>query len=113
MISADTLRIFVAELRAFQRDDITAGIRSLMLRPRESGQTAFPDLGTVVDAVKTAVRDRCSIVVAGRRRRADEEEIRQFDAFLAERVADGAAEEEILSRWPSMAKKWAEWKADT
>lgn len=81
-----------------------------MLHKREAGETAFPDLATVVDAVKDASRRRRASEVSQRARANQSRDLERFDAYITERVAEGEAEDAVLARWPSMAKAWREWK---
>src|SRR5579862_6013326 len=50
-VSAATLELFSSELAQFEVEDIAAGIRTLSLTRRRDGETAFPDLATIVEAV--------------------------------------------------------------
>lgn len=105
-ITSDTLKLYASALTRFQPEDIGAGIKSLMIVRRQDGETAFPDLGTCIAAVNAAIGNRRSRAAGG----IPQKELRDFDAFLAERVAEGESEESILARFPSMAKAWREWK---
>ncbi|HTV81488.1 MAG TPA: hypothetical protein VME18_02470 [Acidobacteriaceae bacterium] len=81
-----------------------------MLRSREAGETAFPDLATIMRAVKDVLRNRRIEEAATRERAADMREVELFDAYLAERTGDGESEESVLARFPSMAQRWRRWK---
>jgi hypothetical protein len=105
-ITSETLRLYASQLARFQPDDIAAGIQSMMLTKRREGETAFPDLATVMDAVNAAIRNRQSRTTGEVGRK----EVEEFDAFLAERIADGEGRDAILKRFPSMANAWRAWK---
>jgi hypothetical protein len=47
-------------LAEFREDDVSVAIRKIAFREREQGETAFPDLGTIVNEVRT-VRNRRSL----------------------------------------------------
>jgi hypothetical protein len=62
------MRIYSVQLSSCQQEDILAAIRQLMLTRRQPGETAFPDLATVDQAVKEAgVKRRCAEVDERRR----------------------------------------------
>ncbi len=50
--------MFAQDLERFPLEDIEAGLGKIGLRPREEGETAFPDMGTMLHAIKIAGRDR-------------------------------------------------------
>jgi hypothetical protein len=70
-IDAVTLDVYCTELKAFPIDEVMAAVKDLARTPREPGETAMPDLGTVLAAVKYAGRFR--IVQEAEREREREE----------------------------------------
>lgn len=57
-LSKETLKVYAQELAGFAEVDVAAGIRNLALTPRGPGETAFPDLGTVIQAVSRVQSER-------------------------------------------------------
>lgn len=50
--------MFAADLESYLLDDVEVALTRIGLRPREEFETAFPDLGTMLEAIKLAGRDR-------------------------------------------------------
>jgi hypothetical protein len=46
------MELYSSELAQFELEDIAAGVKSLSLTRRQEGETALPDLATIVEAVK-------------------------------------------------------------
>lgn len=85
-ISSATLELYSSRLVDYQLEDVREGLTKLSLRPRAEGETAFPDLGTVIGAVKDARRDR----------RIAEEQREQREAWAAEEAHRRDHPEEYL-----------------
>jgi len=76
-LSEASLEIYSQELSSrFRLDDIRAGLHVLALTRREDGDTAFPDVGTVLAAVREAVRERHAARTAEAKRMRDDAEER-------------------------------------
>jgi hypothetical protein len=52
-VSKETLKLFAGELLDFEHEDIVSVIRAIVRTPRREGETAFPDLGTLLQAVRS------------------------------------------------------------
>ena len=78
-LSKDTVKLYATELGDYLEQDVQAGIRRLGTTPRREGETAFPDLGTVLEAVRSA---------RGARQRYQEAEERaaEFAAYQKDRA---------------------------
>ena len=57
-LSRDTLILYASEICDFREDDVSKAIRKIAVRPREEGETAFPDLGTLLKAIKSERSER-------------------------------------------------------
>ena len=77
-VSRDTYLLYASEISDYPEDEISRAIRKFALRPREEGETAFPDLGTFVQAVKYEGRER-------RERQAQERESFEWTALAEEK----------------------------
>lgn len=55
-----TLALFAADLEHLELADIETATKELSSGARRDGETAFPDLGTILEAVKSVVRTRKS-----------------------------------------------------
>lgn len=51
-------KLFSADLEHLEMTDLEDALRVLSLKPRAEGQTAFPDLGTILEAVRGVSRAR-------------------------------------------------------
>jgi hypothetical protein len=51
-VTRDTLLLYASELQELREDDVSVAIRQIATAPREEGQTAFPDLGTLLRKVQ-------------------------------------------------------------
>jgi hypothetical protein len=70
-VNPSTLLTFADDLSSFPLGDIEAGLLSISSRRRAEGETAFPEIATVVDEVQAVGRIR-RIAEARERRMADE-----------------------------------------
>lgn len=52
--------LYASELSEFREDDVSQAIRKISFTSREEGETAFPDLGTVVRTVRSFAVQRAS-----------------------------------------------------
>ena len=52
-LSREDLIVFVKDLDGFDLQDISRGLELLGKRPRCAGETAFPDSGTLIQAVRS------------------------------------------------------------
>lgn len=84
----EVLMLYAARLVNFEQQDIWEAVEKITLTRREPGETAFPDVATVIDAVKAARYKRESIE---RQRKRDEESAERE----RERQANGEAQREI------------------
>jgi hypothetical protein len=71
-ISAETLKVYSSRIGAYPLDDVRSAVNRLSLVKRAEGETAFPDLATLDEAVRGEGRDR-RIAEAKRRKRTEEE----------------------------------------
>lgn len=76
-VSRDTLILYTSELAEYREDDISQAIRKIAFTPREEGETAFPELGTIARTVRSFAIERNR--VEERRRRREEDERRAED----------------------------------
>jgi hypothetical protein len=74
-VSGPALEIYSAHLTRYSLQDIQTAIGVLSLRIRNEGETAFPDLPTLDQAVKQGIRDRLN--AAARQREEAEARDRQ------------------------------------
>jgi hypothetical protein len=70
------MKLYSARLANFAQDDILAAIDQLMLTKRQQGETAFPDLATVVEAVELVALRRRQAEAAAKEKAAREAEER-------------------------------------
>lgn len=102
-INPDTLKLYSGYLRAYDLNDVQDGVESLMLRTREPGETAFPDLGTVISEVDRAVykRERRAQELE-RKMQIEEETERRYQRVLAQRPelkGFGSREQTLNEAW--------------
>jgi hypothetical protein len=98
-VSAETLNLYSRELCEFEPADVRDVVRTLAMRKRAEGETAFPALG---DLVEPLIRLR-------ERRQEERKRVAQEQARLDEfwqmvpgwMEITGQSEAEILERWPS------------
>ena len=57
-VTAETLRVYGKALASHAVQDVRSGLVQIAQRPKREGETAFPDLGTVLQAVSAAQRER-------------------------------------------------------
>lgn len=58
VIDPNVLDYFASELEGYELVDVTAAIEAIIGRRRAEGETAFPELATLTDGVRTAMRKR-------------------------------------------------------
>ena len=85
-VSNATLELYSSHLAHFQLEDVREGLRKLSLRRRQEGETAFPDLATVLDTVDDARRDRRIAEENEKKREAEEAEAAYWRDHPEERV---------------------------
>jgi hypothetical protein len=69
-VNPQTFTVFATHLSQYDLRDISVAVRRLSLQRRSEGETAFPDLGTVDEAVKDERNER----MRAERKRAEREE---------------------------------------
>jgi hypothetical protein len=57
-VDGPTLKFFAASLSGFEKQDIARGVEALCHKRREPGETAFPDLPTIEEAIFVARNNR-------------------------------------------------------
>lgn len=57
-MSSQTNAIYAAKLAQFPLDAVKEAIAKLAETPRQEGETAFPDLGTVLNATRAVIASR-------------------------------------------------------
>ena len=62
-LNSTTLRVYDARLQKFALEDVQAAAQRLMETPRRDGETAFPDLPTLLAEVRQAEKRRLSMWV--------------------------------------------------
>jgi len=72
-ITPADLAVYSEDLAGFLMPDLTEGLRSFV-RPRERGETAFPDVGSIIEACKVARGERLQREALEREQRAAQEE---------------------------------------
>jgi hypothetical protein len=98
-VSAETLKLYSAHLCEFEPGDVRDVVRTLAMRKRTEGETAFPALGELVEPLQR-LRERRREEQRKAERRANE--IAEFWRMVPEWMeATGQTEAEILERWPS------------
>jgi hypothetical protein len=53
-VTTATLKAYVPFLRDFEFDDVVEGVRQIMSVPRREGETAFPEVATILHSVRNA-----------------------------------------------------------
>lgn len=107
-VSPQTLKLYAHRLSCFPLCDIRLALSRIADRPRQDGQTAFPDRGTLVREVQQVQLNR---KCAEARKLAEEREVMEFDTFLAFRMERGEQEAEIALRFPVHYALWRRYKA--
>jgi hypothetical protein len=93
-LSEATLQLYAAELAAWPPEDVNKVLRAMAYIPRRDGETAFPELGQIVERIKAI----------GRYRRAEEQGRTERDKceawfwqWVSEQVEDtGKTEQAVL-----------------
>lgn len=107
-VSPQTLKLYAHRLSCFPLCDIRLALSRIADRPRQDGETAFPDRGAIVHAVKQAQLSRkCEDA----KNLAEEREVMEFDEFLAYRIELGDQEAEIARRFPAYYALWRRYQA--
>lgn len=57
-LDPEDYQVFAADLSNYALGDIRTGFKNLASRPRREGETAFPDLGTMLHEIDNAARAR-------------------------------------------------------
>ena len=96
-VNPETLALFAADLEHLELADLESALKELSLRPRRDGETAFPDLATVLEAVRYVRAERSS-------RRALEKENERIAHFHAH-PEFYEADEEIKEKFHALAEK--------
>lgn len=107
-VSPETLKLYAHRLSCFQLGDIRLGLSRLAERPRQAGETAFPDRATIVQEVRQAEINRRGVEA---RKLAEEREAMEFEEFLTFRMERGESEADIASRFPVHYALWRRYKA--
>lgn len=74
-VDGPTLKFFAAKLSGFDERDIAAGIDVICHKRREPGETAFPDLPTIEEAIFVARNSRI-------RAQREEEQLRERERII-------------------------------
>lgn len=98
-MSAETLKLYSAHLCDFDPGDVRDVVRTLAMRKRAEGETAFPALGDLVEPLeRKRERRREENKRAGQRQAEIAEFWRMVPGWME---ITGQSEAEILERWPS------------
>jgi len=98
-VSAETLKLYSAHLCDFEPGDVRDVVRTLAMRKRTEGETAFPALGDLVEPLeRKRERRREENKRAGQRQAEIQEFWRMVPGWME---ITGQSEAEILERWPS------------
>ena len=84
---ANVLAYFAGELERFNYLDVESAIELLCKTRRQDGETAFPDLATMIEAVEAAARSRRIAEAKQARKLSEEEERRHREAHPEEYVS--------------------------
>ena len=84
--------VFAADLESYEIADIEAAMKALYSKPRAEGETAFPDVATILEAVRGVIR--------ARRPSAEQEAADKWNRYLEACKAEGveAPDPEMAAR---------------
>jgi hypothetical protein len=93
-VSAETLKLYSAQLSEYLEDDVRSVCREIAHAPRKEGETAFPELGKIIWQLQQIVDER-------RRELCSQAERDRYEGWfwqwVTEQVEDtGKSEQEIL-----------------
>lgn len=95
-VNSATLELYAQKLTQFPFESVNVAIGKIALEPRREGETAFPELATVLARVEVEeLAARCRAAAMKR----DREEKEYFERYLQERMEEtGDSREVILAR---------------